>query len=237
MTIISPCDQPFSGKHRISTQPWQLSASTTSRSSQDASPSRYSPLFSPSFHSQDQASEVRQPSPDMFTRAPEVKNTFETSALSLQRRLRSIEDERFAISTPSSVTKNIVTRIFIAQHYGGCIQSVFHVPLPEAVERHGHERFLCLHDDHSPYIPKAAGRSGLLLFPRTADGQWPFTDKLFVRIGPDRWRYFGDYDFTRYNALTLKEWKALPRSVNKYLNVKTLTECGVFRFRQTGVEY
>ena len=120
-------------------------------------------------------------------------------------------NHRHPVPLPKHIAEFGFSRAYISHLYGGNPQDVFPPPSREKVEWHGLDDWAFLSLEWNPHAPTRPGFSGLYF---TMDGAATCDERetlehvkrTFVRLGPNRWIYLGQYTFTPGVSLTAALW-------------------------------
>lgn len=118
-------------------------------------------------------------------------------------------NHRYPIPVPPEIAEHPLPRAYIANLYGGNMQSTFTEPRKDLVEWHGLRYWAFLVLDWNPHAPTRPGCSGLFFCgaPPPTEDDMPEVTRTFVRIRSGQWVYMGQYRFRPGKSLTTEHWK------------------------------
>ena len=127
-----------------------------------------------------------------------------------------VVNRRIALIAPYEVTLDpairdiTTTRTFTSKQWGGNTQSTFPQIRADMFARHGLRDFMYLNLYFNPHAPQQPGAPGLFFASSTHPEawEWPETERVLVRLKPNRWLYVGQYRCTPAASLTPEEWKS-----------------------------
>ena len=82
--------------------------------------------------------------------------------------------------------------------------------------QHGKDNFTYLHLDYHQSAPQVPGTPGLF-FNSCSGPDWPGLQRVFTRIGSNKWQYMGMYEIKSCAPLTKEEWKSQSEKVRPNL--------------------
>ena len=120
-------------------------------------------------------------------------------------------NHRHPVPLPKPIAEFGFSRAYISHLYGGNPQDVFPPPSRDKVEWHGLDDWAFLSLEWNPHAPTRPGCSGLYFTmdsAATCDERATLEQvkRTFVRLGPNRWIYLGQYAFTPGVSLTAALW-------------------------------
>ena len=112
-------------------------------------------------------------------------------------------NHRFPVSLPKEIAEKPFTRRYISNMYGGGTEDTFPHPRKDLLDLHGFKHWAFLSLEYNPHAPTKPGHSGLFFkSERALEGWREEVMRIFVRFGPAKWVYMGQYKMQPGISLT-----------------------------------